>query len=264
MGAADISYIGMGFALGAVLISLAVYRITRVGLEKELLLSVGRMTVQLSLVGAYITLLFELNHPAVNIGYVLLMVAVANYSVLRNAGLVFGMFFYTFPAILIAVLAVIAYFFLLIYKPAPLYDAPYLIPIAGMLLGNSMNRTIVTMERFYTTVNRNADRFASLTAMGASLREAAQPFIREAYRAGLSPALANMATMGIAFLPGMMTGQILGGSPPIVAVKYQITIVVAIYVATDLASVLCISLSMRRGFDRFGFLRPDIFKARPK
>jgi putative ABC transport system permease protein len=262
MGAADISYLEMGFALAAVLASLAIYRITRVGLEKELLVSVVRMTVQLGLVGVYITLLFKLNHPVVNIGYVLLMVAVANYAVLRNAGLVLSMFIYTFPAMLLAVGAVIGYFFVFIYHPRPLYDAPYLIPIAGMLLGNSMNRSIVTVERFYSAVRQNSERFASLIAMGATLREATQPFVREAYRAGLSPALANMATMGLAFLPGMMTGQILGGSSPLVAVKYQITIVIAIYVATDLASVLCISLSMRRGFDRFGFLNSDVFKVK--
>ncbi len=260
-GAADISHLGMGLALGSVLLSLAVYRLTRVGLEKELLLSVGRMTVQLGLVGLYITLLFDLNHPAVNLGYLLLMVAVANASVLRNAGLVASMFLYTFPAMLLAVVSVLAYFFAFIYKPEPLYDAPYLIPIAGMLLGNSMNRTIVTLERFYSAVAQHGERYAALLSMGATLREATAPFVREAYRAGLAPALANMAAMGLAFLPGMMTGQILGGSPPLVAVKYQITIVIAIYVSTDLASLLCITFSMRRGFDRYGFLRGDIFKA---
>jgi putative ABC transport system permease protein len=252
----------MGAALGAVLLSLLVYRITRVGLERELLLSVSRMTVQLGLVGLYISVLFELNHPALNIGYVLLMIAVANYSVLRNAGLVSILFVYTFPALLFAVFGMLGYFFLFVFRPTPLYDAPTLIPVAGMLLGNSMNRTIVTMERFYNAVQRGRERYASLIAMGATVREAAAPFLRDAYRAGLSPALANMATMGIAFLPGMMTGQLIGGSSPMVAVKYQIAIVLAIFVTTDLASLLCITFSMRRGFDRYGFLRGDVFKSK--
>jgi len=260
MGAGDISYLGMGAALASVLLSLAVYRITRVGLERELLVSVFRMTAQLGLVGMYITFIFKLNHPAVTIAYLFLMVAVANYSVLRNAGLISALFAYTFPALLIAVVSVLGYFFVFVYRPKPLYDAVYLIPVAGMLLGNSMNRTIVTMERFYHAVQQGRDRYAALIAMGATVREAAAPFLKEAYRAGLAPALANMATMGIAFLPGMMTGQLLGGSAPLVAVKYQITIVLAIFVSTDLASLLCITFSMRRGFDPFGFLRADIFK----
>ena len=259
-GATDISNIGMALALLSIIVSLIVYRITRVGLEKTLLVSVFRMTVQLFLVGIYITFIFELNHPVLNIVYLFFMVAVANFAVLRNAGLVLGMFRYTFPALLFAVLSVIAYFFVFIYRPMPLYDAAYLIPVAGMILGNSMNRTIVTMERFYNAVKRSEQRYISLLAMGATTREATAPFIKEAYRVGLGPALANMATMGIAFLPGMMTGQILGGSSPLVAVKYQITIILAIFVATDLASILSISFSARRGFDEYGFLRPDVFK----
>jgi putative ABC transport system permease protein len=259
-GSADISFLGMGLALASVLMSLVIYRITRVGLERELLLSVARMAIQLGLVGIYITALFELNHPALNIAYIFVMVAVANYSVLRNAGLISTFFFYTFPALLLAVGSILAYFFVFVYRPEPLYDATYLIPVAGMLLGNSMNRTIVTMERFYNAVKRGSDRYDALLAMGGTVREAAAPVLPEAYRAGLAPALANMATMGLAFLPGMMTGQLLGGSAPLVAVKYQITIVLAIFVSTDVASLLCITFSMRRGFDEFGFLREDVFK----
>lgn len=260
MGATDITIWGLIFAGASVLCSLLVYRITRVGLEKELLLSVTRMAVQLGLVGLYLTALFELNHPLVNIGYILLMTAAANYSVLRSSGFKLDMFVYTFPALLIAVAAVSTYYTVLVFHPDPLYDARHLIPITGMILGNSMNRTIITMERFYSSIKQHADGYASAVAMGATVREAAAPHLQTAYRAGLAPAIANMATMGLASLPGMMTGQILGGSAPLTAVQYQIAIILAIYLATDLAGLLCVTFSMRRGFDPFGFLRDDIFK----
>ena len=257
----DISNIGMGLAFGSVGVSLLVYRLTRVGLYKELLISMGRMSVQLALVGLYLTALFELNSPLLNLGYLLLMIAAANFSVLRNSGLSLRLFAHTFPALLVAIGAVLAYFVVLVYAPSPLYDARYLIPVAGMLLGNSMNRTIVTTERFYSSIKGDPDGFAAMLTMGATVREAATPYLRTAYRAGLAPALANLATMGIVSLPGMMTGQILGGSAPLVAIKYQITIILAIYVATDLAGLLSILLGMRRGFDSLGFLRADVFKS---
>jgi putative ABC transport system permease protein len=260
MGTKDISTIGLVIAFSSVAVSLVVYRVTRVGLYRELLVSMGRMSVQLALVGLYLTALFELNHPLLTIGYLLLMVAAANYSVLRNSGLRGRFFAYTFPALLISIGAVLAFFIALVYAPSPLYDARYLIPIAGMLLGNSMNRTIITTERFYSSVKQDPDGLAALLTCGATTREATAPYLRIAYRAGVSPALANLATMGIVSLPGMMTGQILGGSSPLVAIEYQITIILAIFVATDLAALLCIFLSMRRGFDDFGFLRTDIFK----
>jgi putative ABC transport system permease protein len=250
----------MVFALASVAASLAVYRITKVGLEKELLLSVSRMAVQLLLVGLYLTALFDLNHPAVNIAYILFMTAVANFAVLRNSGMKADMFIYTFPALALAVTAVSAYYMILVFRPVPIYDARHLIPITGMILGNSMNRTIVTLERFYHSVRRHSEGYAASIAMGATVREAAAAHLRIAYRAGLAPAVANMAAMGLASLPGMMTGQILGGSSPLTAVQYQIAIILAIYLATDLAGLLCVTFSMRRGFDDFGFLRNDIFK----
>jgi putative ABC transport system permease protein len=160
----------------------------------------------------------------------------------------------------LAVASVTVYYMVLVFRPTPLYDARHLIPITGMILGNSMNRVIVTLERFYSSVRQHSEGYAASIAMGATVREAAASHLRAAYRAGLSPALANMATIGLASLPGMMTGQILGGSEPMTAVQYQIAIVLAIYLATDLAGLLCVTFSMRRGFDEYGFLRLDIFK----
>ncbi|MCP4679962.1 MAG: ABC transporter permease [Deltaproteobacteria bacterium] len=260
MGTKDISALSLVLAFATVLAILVVFRITRVRLHKHLLIAVARMSVQLGLVGLYLTVLFELNNPAVNFGYILLMIGVANYSVLRNSGLRPALFFFTFPALLIAMLSVLGYFIIFVYAPEPLFDARYVIPVGGMLLGNSMNRTIISLERFYSSVRNDSDGYASLVSMGATVREATRPYLTTAYRAGMAPWLASISTMGIVSLPGMMTGQILGGSPPIVAIKYQITIILAILIATELASLLTILFSMRRCFNTFGFLREDIFK----
>jgi len=260
MGAKDISVVGMVCAFATILVSIIVLRITRVRLVGALLVAAGRMSVQLALVGLYLTFLFRLNNPLVNLGYVLLMVAVANLAVLRSSGLASRMFVFTFPALLVAIGATLGFYIVLVYRPQPLFDARYVIPVAGMLLGNSMSRTIITLERFYTSIARDPDGHASLLSMGATVREAVLPYLSEAYRAGLAPALANMATMGIVFLPGMMTGQILGGSEPVVAIKYQITIILAIFAATELASFLSVLFSLRGAFDELGFLRPETLK----
>lgn len=260
MGAHDISNVGLLLAACSLLVSVAVYALTKVGLAKDLFISMGRMGIQLSLVGLYLTGLFKLNHPAVNIGYIFLMMAAANYSVLKNSGLKRSMFFFTFPATLISIGAVSVYFMTLVFQPNPLYDARYLIPIVGMLLGNSMNRTIVTMERFYSSVRKDESGYSALVAMGGTINEATAAYLKIAYRAGLGPALANLATMGIVSLPGMMTGQILGGSNPLVAIKYQVAIILAIYVSTDLSALLCITFSKKKGFTPYGFLNQDIFK----
>jgi putative ABC transport system permease protein len=260
MGAHDISSAGLFLAVCSLVVSVFMYALTRAGLLKDLFIATGRMGVQLFLVGLYLTWLFRLNHPAVNITYILFMMGIANYSVLKNTGLRRNMFLFTFPATLISIGTIGSYYMVLVFHPEPLYDARYLIPICGMLLGNSMNRTIITLERFYSSVRKDESGYSALVAMGATVPEATAPYLKTAYRAGLGPVLANLSTMGIVSLPGMMTGQILGGSDPLVAIKYQIAIILAIYVSTDLSALLCISFSRRRGFTPYGFLNHAIFK----
>jgi UDP-glucose/iron transport system permease protein len=256
----DITVIGMVFAYVVIFGSILLFRLMRINLITELLLGVARMGVQLALVGAYLTVLFKYNNLFVNIAYIFLMLCVANYSLLKNSGLRLELFSHTLPALVIGIGFTLTFFTLLVFTPEPLYEAKYMIPIAGMLLGNSMNRTIVTLERFYTMVKKDYEGYASFITMGATVEEAMMPYMRTAYKAGVAPYLANMATMGIVSLPGMMTGQILGGASPMVAIKYQIAIILAIYVATELSTLLVIFFSLRRGFDRFGFLRMSIFK----
>lgn len=262
MGAADISTLGMVLAYLPLVLTLLVFRMLRIRMVGTLLVSLGRMSVQLGLVGLYLTVLFRFDHPALNVGYVLFMTAVANYTVLRSSGLSLRFYTATLPALVVAIVAVLSFYTLLVFRPEPLYSARYMIPIAGMLLGNSMNRCIVTVERFYSSIRRDREGFAAYVTFGATVREAATPYLRSAYRAGIAPVLANAATMGLVSLPGMMTGQILGGSEPAVAIKYQIAIILAIFAATELATVLSVLLSLRRGFDRFGFLREGMFGRR--
>lgn len=260
MGAEPISWTGMLLAFVPVVISLGIFRFLKVPHTTDLLVGVSRMGVQLVLVGAYLTILFDINHPLVTIGYLSLMIAAANYSVLKNSGIRLSMYFAILPALAIALFAVLSWYTVLVFRPSPIYEARYVIPIAGMLLGNSMRRVIITLERFYTSIRDDSEGFAALVIMGANRREASLPYLRVAYRAGVGPSLANMATMGVVSLPGMMTGQILGGSAPIVAIQYQIAITLGIFVATELASVLCVLISLRKGFDHYGYLRMEVLK----
>jgi putative ABC transport system permease protein len=260
MGAKDIPILNMAFAYALLLLTFGIFRILKVNLYKDTVIAFLRMTVQLFLVGLYLTAIFEYNNGFLNFFYILLMIAVANFSLLKNSGLKLILFSHTFPALIISLGFVLLYFLFLVYVPEPRFDATYLVPIAGMLLGNSMRRTIITVERFYSSIKNDFEGFASYVTMGARVEEAILPYLRTAYRAGLAPALANTATIGIVFLPGMMTGQILGGSSPLTAIKYQITISIAIFAATEIASVLSILFSLRKGFDSYGFLKMSIFK----
>jgi putative ABC transport system permease protein len=130
-----------------------------------------------------------------------------------------------------------------------------------MLLGNSLRGNIVGISTFYESIRKDARKYLYLLALGASQAEALLPYLRKSVQLALKPTLATMATMGIVALPGMMTGVILGGASPEVAIKYQIMIMIAIVVSTIISVVLTILMTMRVCFNRYGVLRRDIFLA---
>jgi putative ABC transport system permease protein len=95
--------------------------------------------------------------------------------------------------------------------------------------------------------------------LGASRWEAVHVYFQDAVLAAINPTLAGMATMGIVSLPGMMTGQILGGSEPWLAVKYQVAIMISIFASTCMACILNLALSMQIAFNKFDVLKEEIF-----
>jgi len=186
------------------------------------------------------------------------MLVVADLTILRRAGLRRRQFFLaTFLAVAASVLFSAAYLLLLVIRPPLLYDARYLVPLTGMILGNCLQGNVIALERFYTALRKNENEYLTYLLLGATRWEAVRPYFREAVKAAVNPALAGMATMGLVSLPGMMTGQILGGGEPWLAVKDQIAIMLCIFASTALASILNLKLSLDIAFDEFDVLREE-------
>jgi len=234
----------------------------KLGIVKNILVSTVRMTVQLLLVGVFLEYLFRLNHWAINILWLLIMISVAMFSVLKNSKLqVSKVGLPVLSAFIVANMVVVIYFNYFIVQLDYIFDAKYMIAIGGMILGNSLRANIIGLGDFYKTLNKDEQRYLYQLSLGASRKEALMPFVRQSFLSALNPTLANMATMGIVSLPGMMTGQILGGSVPLVAIKYQIAIMIAILTSTVLSILLSILMTVRRAFNQYGILNKDIFTA---
>lgn len=140
------------------------------------------------------------------------------------------------------------------------FRAQYLIPITGMLIGNSLGSSIVGLRALFNSVLKEEERFKYLQICGASISEAMQPYISESLKSALNPAIANTATIGLIWLPGMMTGQILAGSEPTNAIKYQIMIVLTIFIASVISLFVAIWLGRKFAINQFGLLNHDIFR----
>jgi putative ABC transport system permease protein len=152
----------------------------------------------------------------------------------------------------VGLLPVLATICLLLVQPTPRYNAQYLIPLAGMLLGNSLSGNIVALQNFFSALNQRRLEYEAAIALGASTTLATLPFVREAIQKSLAPTLASMATSGLVTLPGMMTGQILGGASPLIAIKYQVMIMIAIFVMLSISITLCLKLVVLRCIHPYG------------
>ncbi|EGA71285.1 hypothetical protein VISI1226_13216 [Vibrio sinaloensis DSM 21326] len=242
----DIPWPMLGLFFSTLSIPLLINYYYQLGIAKDSLVSVTRMTVQLVLVGIYLEYLFELDSLLINLVWLLAMVVVGASSILEKAKLPKKpLFLPVMSGLLIGLTPTLSLISLAIVKPTPLYSAQYLIPLAGMLLGNSLGGNIVALQNLYTALEERKDQYEAAIALGASRVFATRPFVTDAIRKSLAPTLASMATSGLVTLPGMMTGQILGGASPIIAIKYQVLIMIAIFVMMSVSTSICLSFAIR-------------------
>lgn len=232
----------------------------RLGLIRESIVAATRMAVQLSFAGIYLTWLFRWDHPVLNLAWLLVMMTVAALTTVQKSQLRWKVILAPVcVSTLVATLAVVLYFNALILRLDQVFMARYLVVIGGMVLGNSLSGNIVSLTHFYQSLRDREERYLYWLGNGATSYESLLPFFREAVIRAVKPTLASMATIGIVALPGMMTGQMLGGSAPMVAIKYQIAIMLAIYATVTLGVVLAILFSSRQAFDSYGILKRGIF-----
>jgi len=256
----SISAMVIGYFL--LLIPIAIFLKLRIALVKDSLIAVGRMTLQLLFVGFYLQFVFDLNYWWLNLIWILIMMLVANFTIIGRSRLkkrLFGL--PVLAAILVGSFLIILYFIYFIIKPNPFFDARYVIPLSGMILGNCLRGNVIGLERFYSGLKSNQVEYFTYLTLGASKKEAILPYFQKALAAAVSPTIATIATIGIVSLPGMMTGVILGGASPLVAIKYQIMIMLAIFSGTTLSVFLSIIFSLNISFDEYHILRMEIFES---
>lgn len=259
----DIALPQMALLYGLCLLPWILLWLIGLHLSRDIGISILRMSIQLILVGIYLKTLFTLNNPWLNGLWILVMLIVADLSILKRAGLKARYFaLATFTAIAFSILFSTAYLVILVIQPTHFYDARYIVPLAGMILGNCLQGNVIALERFYSALRKNENEYATFLMLGATRWEAVQPYFRDAIKAAINPTIASMATMGLVSLPGMMTGQILGGSEPWLAVKYQIAIMICIFTSTTIACIINLKFSLAIAFNAFDVLKDEVINKR--
>ena len=240
-------------ASGFVFVTGALALWMQLGVTKDLAIGAVRTYIQLLLLGLVLGWAFSVNQWWVVVGILALMTVAAARIILKRApDAPSGLFWAAVTSMAVTGITVTFAVTGLVIGADPWYSPRYVVPIAGMVLGNSMTGIALSLERVFSDLDARADELLAMSALGATPWEAAHPSIRTALRAGLMPAINSMAAAGIVFIPGMMTGQILAGADPLEATKYQIVVMLMVAAAEVIGAVIAVLMSYKRRFTADG------------
>lgn len=241
--------VDVGIAALLIVVNGAVSAALSLGLGRQLALAAVRTVVQLLAIGYVLGWVFAFARWYVVLPLMALMTIVAGLAAAsRGARTYRGQRADSVVSIWVSAWLVAAVGLFAVIRIRPWYEPQYAIPILGMILGNTLTGVSLAIERMTEALSARRDRVEMALALGATRWEAAQGPAREAVRAGMIPTLNQMTVVGLVSLPGMMTGQVLGGQSPLQAVRYQIVIMFLIAASSALGTFGAVLLTYRRLF----------------
>jgi putative ABC transport system permease protein len=218
-------------------------------LEKDLLVGTIRTFLQLLLLGYVLNAVFSLRNPVIVFllfSFMIFFAAKIISGRVREKRIpyfapVLASMFLSYMLINFFVMAVII-------QVRPWYQPVYFIPIGGMIIGNSMNAIAISLNSWFDGLKKEYDRIELFLALGALPSESTRENFKGAVKSGMIPSINALMSVGIVSIPGMMTGQILAGTDPLIAIKYQIVIMLLLVGSTALSSIFALHIVRRLSF----------------
>lgn len=260
LNGSDLTLWQLASAYVFILILLFLVRIKRIPREKEILISTVRMTVQLMIVGYILAYIFRHVYPAFTLIILAFMLLFAIYNIYHRTRLPLSRSLKKTVALSMATGAIVTlvYFLLVTLSISPWYNPRYVIPIGGMIIGNTMTGVSLGVNTMLEGMYSNRKMVESALMLGATPSEAARPIINQAFDSAMLPTINSMVGMGIVFLPGMMTGQIIAGASPLSAIRYQIAIMLGIVGGVSLTVLLFVHVGYRAFFNERSQLKQTV------
>jgi len=248
----NLSILQLSIAYIFVLIMLVIFKSRGIKREKQILIASTRMTVQLTIMG-YV-LMFVFNNPSwwLTSLMIIIMISFAIYNSINRVKVTMSkelQHIIAFSMVCGALLTA-TFFIIVVLNVRPWFNPQYFIPISGMIVGNSMTGIALGANKLCSDIEDKHVEIENSLMLGASPTLATKQIVNNAFDSAILPTMNNMLTMGIVSLPGMMTGQILSGTFPLTAIKYQIGIMLAILGSTSIATVLFVTLGYRTFFTK--------------
>jgi putative ABC transport system permease protein len=229
--------------LVALAVAVSLWR--RTELEGEIGIAVVRSFIQLTAIGYVIKVIFDED----NLGFVLALIAVmvvfGAFTARRRARAVPNAFWPLLAALALAGGTTLGLVVALgIFQP----EARFLVPVGGMVVGNSMTASATSLNRLGDEMHSSAREIEATLALGATSTEAAMPIVRRSLRSGTINLIDSTKTMGLIFFPGTMVGMLLAGADPTDAVRLQLILVWTLLGSVSLAALSATTLAYRNFF----------------
>jgi putative ABC transport system permease protein len=243
----SLSWVEVGVAAMLLAVNALISMKLRLGLAKQIVWSSVRMTIQLALLGLVLKQIFELSAVAPVLMLAGVMTVIAGLSAVRRIDHRYPSIYATaIFSVWVSTWVVTSVTILLIVRPQPWHSPHVVIPLLGMVLGNSLTGISLGLDRFLSELRNRRGEIETLLTLGATRWESCRDIFAGATRTAMIPILNTMSVAGIVSIPGMMTGQLLAGAPPIQAVQYQIMIMFVIAAAIAIGVVIALAMTYRR------------------
>jgi len=248
----ELSYWQVAVAALLIVVNGAISIVLRLGMERTLAIASVRTVLQLALIGVVLEWVFQVDHWSVVVVLLCIMTGVAAVTAAQRSKRRYpGIWWDTVVSIWASSWLVTGFTLLVVMHGIERWYQPqYAIPLLGMVLGNTLNGISLGQNTLTEALVSQRERIEGLLAIGATRWEAVREPVQLAIRTGTIPIINSMMIVGLVSLPGMMTGQILSGTKPIEAVKYQIVIMFLIASATALGTVAVTLFGFARLFNR--------------
>lgn len=229
------TYTTLSLTLIFVLIPLLLSKTLKLNLEKDTVIATIRSIIQLLAVGYVLKLVFDSEHIIYILLMITLMIGTATLNARKKGKAIKGITWKI--AFTLIVIEVITQGILIGFHIVPA-TAQYIIPISGMLIGNSMVLSILFLNRFTAEIEASRDEMELILSLGGTPKQAIHTQLTNAIRASMIPTIESQKTIGLVQLPGMMSGQIIGGADPVQAVQFQLLIIFALLTTAAISSIL--------------------------
>ena len=246
-----LTYADIALASSLIIIVLLVSWFLRLKLTKTLVIAAVRTVIQLSFIGLILAWIFAREQWYEVLIILTIMTLIASSAAKNRVKRTYkGLLVDTLVAVSISAVLVTVIAISLILQVQPWYTPQFIIPILGLILGNSLTAISLTSNQLIENLHGQQGRIEMMLSLSATPFEAVHEQIRAAIINGMTPTLNSMLVVGIVSLPGMMTGQILAGADPTQAVRYQIVTMFLICVSSTLGCTISALLIYRRFFNK--------------